>query len=273
VLASPHTVLKTSSGKIRRSACKELYEEGKLQQTSKAVWLQLLRVLLHSLVPEWRRVRHKVADSLFAAYAWSMFSLLGFLTWILVMLAPRLSWRWRIIHFFSRFLAWSTGTRIDIHGMENVPLQQTCVYVANHASYLDSYALLAALPQGFSFVAKAELRNKLTVRLFLDRLEPEYVERFDKEKGLLDAQRIATVSRRKQSLFFFPEGTFSTNAYHGYQWRPPLRAEHYECYLTYSILLKPGFDPVLGGKLPCLMGYPFTGKPAYEDNRSKLEPG
>ncbi|WP_455216861.1 AMP-binding protein, partial [Kaarinaea lacus] len=209
VLSAPHTVLKTSSGKIRRSACKELYEEGKLQQTSRAVWLQLLHVLLHSLVPEWRRVRHKAFDSLFAAYAWSMFSLLGFLTWVLVMLAPKLSWRWRIIHFFSRFLAWSTGTRIEVSGLENVPEQKTCVYVANHASYLDSYALLATLPQGFSFVAKAELRNKLTVRLFLDRLQPEYVERFDKEKGLLDAQRIATVREREQSLFFFPEGTFS----------------------------------------------------------------
>ena len=126
------------------------------------------------------------------------------------MLTPRLSWRWRIIHLFSRFLALATGTRIDLNGIENLPpAAQACVYVSNHVSYLDSYALLAVMPRGFSFVAKVELRNKLSVRLFLDRLQAEYVERFDKEKGLIDAQRIAKAAQHQQSLFFFPEGTFT----------------------------------------------------------------
>lgn len=210
VLAAPHTVLKTSSGKIRRAACKELYEKGELEQTSKAVWLQLIHMAMLSFLPEWRRLRHKMANTLFAAYAWALFSVLGATTWLLVMLAPRLRWRWRIIHFFSRFLARATGTRIDLNGMEGLPpANQSCVYVANHASYLDSYALLAAMPRGFSFVAKVELRKKLSVRLFLNRLQPEYVERFDKEKGLIDAQRIAQAAQRQQSLFFFPEGTFT----------------------------------------------------------------
>jgi acyl carrier protein len=210
ILAPPHTVLKTSSGKIRRSACKELYEKGELGRASKAVWLQFIRMATHSLLPEWRRVRQKLGNTLYAAYAWTLFSILGVTTWLLVMLAPRLSWRWRIIHFFTRFLARATGTRIELNGIENLPpATQPCVYVSNHASYLDSYAMLAALPRGFSFVAKVELRDKLSVRLLLDRLQAEYVERFDKEKGLIDAQRIAQAAQRQQSLFFFPEGTFT----------------------------------------------------------------
>jgi 1-acyl-sn-glycerol-3-phosphate acyltransferase len=210
ILAPPHTVLKTSSGKIRRSACKDSYEKGELGQTSKAVWRQITHVALHSLLPEWRRVRHKLGNTLYAAYVWTLFGLLGVTTWLLVMLAPRLSWRWRIIHFFSRFLAFASGTRIDINGLENLPsVNEPCIYVSNHASYLDSYAMLAAMPRGFSFVAKIELRNKLSVRLLLDRLQAEYVERFDKEKGLIDAQRITQAAQRQQSLFFFPEGTFT----------------------------------------------------------------
>ena len=210
VLAPPHTVLKTSSGKIRRSACKELYEKGDLGQTSKAVWRQITRVMIHSLLPEWRRVRHKLGDILYAAYVWTLFAVLGVTTWLLVMLAPRLSWRWRIIHFFSRFLARASGTRIELNGMENLPpATEACVYVSNHASYLDSYVMLATMPRGFSFVAKIELRNKLSVRILLDRLQAEYVERYDREKGLIDAQRIARAAQRQQSLFFFPEGTFT----------------------------------------------------------------
>ena len=210
VLAPPHTVLKTSSGKIRRSACKDLYEKGELGQTSKAVWRQFTRVVVHSLLPEWRRVRQKLGNTLYAAYVWTLFGVLGVTTWLLVMLAPRLSWRWRIIHFFARFLALASGTRIELNGMENLPpATEPCVYVSNHASYLDSYVMLATMPRGFSFVAKKELRNKLSVRLILDRLQAEYVERFDKEKGLIDAQRIAQAAQRQQSLFFFPEGTFT----------------------------------------------------------------
>jgi 1-acyl-sn-glycerol-3-phosphate acyltransferase len=40
-------------------------------------------------------------------------------------------------------------------------------------------------------------------------LQAEYVERFDREKGLIDAQRIARAAQCQQSLFFFPEGTFT----------------------------------------------------------------
>ncbi len=225
ILAPPHTVLKTSSGKIRRSACKELYEKGELGQTSKAVWRQFARMVVHSLLPEWRRLRQKLGNSLYAAYAWCLFGTFGVLTWLLVMLAPRLSWRWRSIHFFARLLAVATGTKIDLNGMENLPpATESCVYVANHASYLDSYALLAAMPRGFSFVAKVELRNKLSVRLLLDRLKTEYVERFDREKGLIDAQRISRAAQRQQSLLFFPEGTFSR--------APGLREFHMGAFVT-----------------------------------------
>jgi 1-acyl-sn-glycerol-3-phosphate acyltransferase len=35
------------------------------------------------------------------------------------------------------------------------------------------------------------------------------VERFDKQQGVIDAQDIASAGQRTQSLFFFPEGTFT----------------------------------------------------------------
>jgi 1-acyl-sn-glycerol-3-phosphate acyltransferase len=165
---------------------------------------------IHSLLPEWRRIRKKLGNTIYAAYSWSLFGILGVTTWLLVMLTPRLSWRWNIIHFFARLLALATGTRIDVSGVENLPpTNQPCVYVSNHASYLDSYALMAVIPGNFSFVAKKELRDKLSVRLALDRLQAEYVERFDKEKGIIDARRIVQAAQRQQSLFFFPEGTFT----------------------------------------------------------------
>lgn len=68
----------------------------------------------------------------------------------------------------------------------------------------------------------------------------------------------------KAMRWIFPENSYSITMEHGYQWRPPLGGEYQEAYLTYSLMFKPGFEPVLGGKLPCLMGYPFDGSQDYD---------
>src|SRR5919106_4043482 len=44
VLAPPHTVPKTSSGKLRRSAARSLYESGSLSKKGNALWWQLTRL-------------------------------------------------------------------------------------------------------------------------------------------------------------------------------------------------------------------------------------
>ncbi|GMR18062.1 MAG: AMP-binding protein [Gammaproteobacteria bacterium] len=209
VLASPHTVLKTSSGKVRRSACRDLYEQGQLGQAYKALWLQLTRTVLRSLLPEWRRMRRQLINSLYASYVWALFGILSSIAWLSAMALPRLSWRWSVIQGLSRVLALASRTTITVNGLQKLlPANQPCVYVSNHASYLDSLALTAAIPHIFSFVAKAELREKFFARLLLQRLHVEFVERFDKQKSVIDAQRIAKAMQRKKSLFFFPEGTF-----------------------------------------------------------------
>jgi 1-acyl-sn-glycerol-3-phosphate acyltransferase len=60
-----------------------------------------------------------------------------------------------------------------------------------------------------SFVAKAELGRHFLPRLFFSRIGTQFVERFDKQKGVADARRIAETLRRASTLLFFPEGTFS----------------------------------------------------------------
>ena len=52
VLAPPRTVPKTSSGKIRRSAAKELYESGHIDAPQRALWLQILRLTLAGIAPQ-----------------------------------------------------------------------------------------------------------------------------------------------------------------------------------------------------------------------------
>jgi len=55
VFAPPNTILKTSSGKLRRAACRELYEKGLIGKKQKPPWLQLLHFALKGLAIEGRK--------------------------------------------------------------------------------------------------------------------------------------------------------------------------------------------------------------------------
>jgi acyl-CoA synthetase (AMP-forming)/AMP-acid ligase II len=89
VVASPGTVLKTSSGKIRRVALRELYDRGALEPRRRAVWVQFLRLALASLVPQVRRWWRRARDLAFAAYTWTLFVLLLAIAWPMVVCTHR----------------------------------------------------------------------------------------------------------------------------------------------------------------------------------------
>ena len=210
VLAPPHTVLKTSSGKLRRAASRELYERGQIGQTRRAVYWQVTRLLFSGLAPQARRAAGAAAAAAYAGYAWLLFGMLAPVAWTAVAVLPRESWRWPVIRVAARLLARASGTRLTVHGLDNLPpSDRPCVFVVNHASYLDGAVVVASLPRTFSFVAKAELTQSLISRVFLSRLRAEFVERFEKQKGIIDARRVARAASDGRPLMFFPEGTFT----------------------------------------------------------------
>jgi len=208
VLAPPHTVLKTSSGKIRRAALRELFETGRIGQQH-AVWWQFVRLTLDSLRPRLRSVWRKLSDTGYAAYAHFIFWLLAPPVWLLVVLLPGASGRWSLMRTGARLLFRLAGVPLRVEGLGRLPRDQACVIVANHASYLDGIVLVAALPIEFSFVAKAELDRQFIPRRFLRRIGTVFVERFDKQRGVADARRTVQTVQAALPLVFFPEGTFT----------------------------------------------------------------
>jgi len=210
VLAPPGAVLKTSSGKVRRAALRAAYERGETAKARRSSWLPYADLLLESL-SEWpRRGGLKTREWLFAAYAWSVFGLLAPFVWGSAMALPSLPSRWRFMRASIRLMQWATRTPLTVHGLENLPPPgQPFVLVANHASYLDVYALTAGMPCRLVFVAKAELGRNRLLGPALRRIGTEFVERFDAEQGARDARRLAETLRQGQPLAFFPEGTFT----------------------------------------------------------------
>lgn len=210
VLAPPGTVLKTSSGKIRRAASRELYERGLIGKRQRSVPLQVARLALAGVVPQLRRSLRQLTSSLYAAYCWCVFAALAPVVWLSVIALPQFSARWRVMRVCTRLLAKATATPITTDGSEHIPSDsRACVLVANHASYLDPYALVAALPGSFRFVAKSELARPFLIRAPLSRIHTEFVERFDAHKGVRDTQRLCRMLQQGHALLFFAEGTFT----------------------------------------------------------------
>ncbi len=211
ILGPPHTILKTSSGKIRRASMREIYGKGEISREHKAIWRQYMRLMLASLLPRIRDARKRISNLAYAIYAQLIFWLLTPVAWLLVATLPRLSWRWAVMRRCAKLLFYLCRIPIKVEGINNLPKDQICVFVANHASYLDSAVLLAALPIKCecAFVAKEELGHRFISRVFLRRIGTVFVERFDQKMGVAGAQRAVQSILSGHSLFFFPEGTFT----------------------------------------------------------------
>jgi 1-acyl-sn-glycerol-3-phosphate acyltransferase len=210
LLALPGAVLKTSSGKVRRAAIRDLYQRGEIGKSRHSTWLAVPGLLLEGLRATGRSRLTKAGEWLFAAYAWSLFALLAPVVWLSAMALPTPAARWIALRACVACLQRATGTPISVTGLDNLPAPgKPFVLVANHSSYLDVYALTAAIPRRLRFVAKVEFAGNPILGPALRRIGTEFVERFDVEKGVNDARRLAHALQQGSPLVFFPEGTFT----------------------------------------------------------------
>jgi 1-acyl-sn-glycerol-3-phosphate acyltransferase len=209
LLAPPHAVLKTSSGKLRRGTMRELYERGELGRRQRPPVLQVMNLLLSGVAARLRSFYQRTRSYLFAGYAWMLFFILAPPVWLSVLLLPRLSWRWSVIRKAIRILRGLTATQLCVEGLENLPSEnEPVILVANHSSYLDTLALIDALPRDFIYVAKQELAKKTYVRLFLQQLDTLFVERIDSRRSVMAVDEFTRQLAARRSLAFYPEGTF-----------------------------------------------------------------
>ncbi|HEY5613206.1 MAG TPA: AMP-binding protein [Lysobacter sp.] len=199
VLAAPGTVLKTSSGKLRRAACRAAYEGGHLGDRSQR---SLLAVLLRGLLAGFRGHARRLRALAFAGYAWAVAGLLMAAAAFAVALLPSVESRWHAVRGVLDLLRRATG--IALTTTLQAPPPQPSIFVANHASYIDALLLVCTLPRPVAFVAKQELARKPLLGWLLARLGAVFVDRFDPERS---TAVVAEARRARRDFLFFPEGT------------------------------------------------------------------
>ncbi|MCK4675042.1 MAG: AMP-binding protein, partial [Gammaproteobacteria bacterium] len=210
VLAPPGSVLKTSSGKIRRAASRELFEKGEIGKDQPGLYWQIMRITFASIAPQLRRMWRYSKSVIYAGYSWFVYIILALVGWLASMFLPGFTLRWFVLKNCAKLFAKATGTKITVNGLENIPADaRPYVLVANHASYLDAYAMLATLPGYVHFTAKKELLKYWFNRIPLENIRTEFVDRYETGKSLENTQRMAKTLKAGNALLFFVEGTFT----------------------------------------------------------------
>jgi 1-acyl-sn-glycerol-3-phosphate acyltransferase len=210
----PGTVPKTPSGKLRRAAARDAYAAGRLGARGAMPLRLRLSLLAGAAVTALRAAVRRLGRGVYVAYgvlAWSLaVTLLVPPLWLLVRLLPPGRPARRVSRVACRVALAIAGCRLRVEGRVRLPEGSPCVLVANHASYADTPALVAALPLDFVFVVMEEILSWPVVGAVVRRARHPTVDRWHPRRSVADAAAVEARLRAGESVLYFPEGGFRT---------------------------------------------------------------
>lgn len=209
LIVPPGVVPKTSSGKLRRAACREAYLRGDIVRRRRAPWLQITKLLVAGFWARAQRGMRALGSLIYAGYVGILFLATLLPVWLATTMLPTGRTAARLSRSWACGLLWLSGCPLTVEGRHHLVGTGPLVLVANHSSYLDAVALIAALPTGFIFVAKREFNKTPIIRTFIRKAGHLTVDRMDFSKSTADTKRIEAVLQRGLSVLIFAEGTMS----------------------------------------------------------------
>jgi 1-acyl-sn-glycerol-3-phosphate acyltransferase len=215
-LLPPHSIPKTSSGKLRRSETRALFIDGKLGKKTAPAWMQIAKLGARGAAPRvWslaRRTARGVVELLYGAYALATFGMGLVLLWLVVAVTPNRMRAARVARAGARLMLYVAGIPVRIDGRETLAEAAeggACIFAPNHSSYVDVLVALALLPSGVRFVAKGETLNMPFIGLIVRRTGQFAFDRSDPEERIKLAEEIDAALLRGESVAIYPEGTFT----------------------------------------------------------------
>jgi 1-acyl-sn-glycerol-3-phosphate acyltransferase len=208
MLLGPGSVPKTSSGKIRRAACRQRYERGTLSRSPRPR-RTIARLTARSWMTSARAVPKRVTDVAYACYVWALVLVLALPVALAIFVLPRRSWRFAILRRALRLVARLAGVRLTVHGDEHLSAPDGAVVVANHPSWIDGAVLASIVPGSPLFVVAGGLAHHFWSGAVLRRLGVEFVEPAEHGAGAAETRQMVAAVRRGRTVVIFPEGHLS----------------------------------------------------------------
>lgn len=113
-----------------------------------------------------------------------------------------------IARYWARFSLVCSGCSVMLQGEENIP-EGPAIYMPNHVSHFDVFAILGYLNVQFRWTVKKELFRIPLLGLGMRRVGYILIDRADHDKAMKSMQLAAERIRSGTSIVIFPEGTRS----------------------------------------------------------------
>jgi 1-acyl-sn-glycerol-3-phosphate acyltransferase len=112
----------------------------------------------------------------------------------------------RIARIWGRLCVWSSGSSLQVRGIENLRRHPVAVYAANHTSYMDTPVVFAALPFQFRILARKELWSWPFIGWYLARSGQIPIDTANPRATLSSLSGGVKALRAGMPIFVFPEG-------------------------------------------------------------------
>lgn len=110
---------------------------------------------------------------------------------------------------WAKFVMKLSGARITIIGEENIPKDQTVLFVANHQSNFDIPLLMSSIDVPKGFIAKKELENWPMISTWMKYIRCIFMDRSNLRKSAEAIVEGTKILKSGYSMVIFPEGTRS----------------------------------------------------------------
>lgn len=116
-----------------------------------------------------------------------------------------------IVRFGFNIVKLLSGTKVEYKGIDNLPKDEPCLYIANHSSFFDVILTFPVLPGRVGFVSKKEFFKIYPLSIWMLFIKCLFLDRNDIKQGLKTILTAIEYVKSGISIFIFPEGTRSKN--------------------------------------------------------------
>lgn len=111
--------------------------------------------------------------------------------------------------FWSPLSLLFLGIRYRLQEKQDLSGFETCIFYANHTSWIDIALVNRVIPRNLHFIAKEELRHKPFVGGAIKAMDMIFVDRSNRSKAIKSLQEAAIRVKEGRNIIAFPEGTRS----------------------------------------------------------------
>ena len=110
---------------------------------------------------------------------------------------------------WAKFTINIIGIEIDVIGKNNIPKDESCVFIANHTSILDIPILFNCIGKELGFISKKEVLKTPILGYWLEKAHCIPIDRSNAREAMKSILRGVENLKQGYSMVIFPEGTRS----------------------------------------------------------------